>query len=283
MAEQSELILGVAGNFAGHLEQAGEARDFAGLASAANRPQGMFPIYVPGWDHRLGVWPCSSDKLVLPAEEVNVQPEPEIVVRCRVSYDDDEPRRVRQLKPYGFAAADDTSLRRPASKIHEKKNWGPHSKGLSSQWIAIDDFGPQGVMRHFRLASFLLRGGQTHLYGEDSALSDYTTKDQELVDWMVDCLRHQIEEGPLDDLSAMVARASFPDQAFVFVGSTRYTPFGESTFVQVDDEVVIVAYDARLTDLLAVRDAVTHHTPLSNASVLRRRVLSASSVPRRKA
>ncbi|MEO0602483.1 MAG: DUF5718 family protein, partial [Myxococcota bacterium] len=131
----------------------------------------------------------------------------------------------------------------------------------------------------FRLASFLLRGGTTHPYGEDSALADYMTKDQALLDWMVDRLQHQTDEGPLDDLPTILERASHPTQAILFIGSTRYTPFGESTMVQADDEVVVVAYDARTYHREDVLQAVPHHTPLTNASVLRRRVLPSSSRP----
>ena len=41
--------LGVAGNFAGHLEQAGEADDFKDLViKDADAPKGIFPFYVPG-------------------------------------------------------------------------------------------------------------------------------------------------------------------------------------------------------------------------------------------
>ena len=41
---------GVAGNFAGHLEQAGEAVDFTNVESAGNAPKGIFPWYVPWYD-----------------------------------------------------------------------------------------------------------------------------------------------------------------------------------------------------------------------------------------
>lgn len=37
--------LGVAGNFAGHLEQAGEAADFAKVEAV--QPKAIFPFYVP--------------------------------------------------------------------------------------------------------------------------------------------------------------------------------------------------------------------------------------------
>lgn len=281
MAEQTELILGVAGNFAGHLEQAGEAADFVGVKADASRPKGMFPIFVPGLDHPLSVWPCSSDRLRLPVHDTSVQPEPEIALRCRVTYEGppEAPGHVETLVPYAFAAADDTSLRQPARKIHEKKNWGPHSKGLSNRWFAIDRFDDEGVFAHFRLASWIVRGGEAHAYGEDSALSDYTTNYQALVDWMVDRLRTQPDEGPLDDLPTLVEQASHPEQAIIFIGATRYTAFGQANYVHPDDEVVVVAYDARRHDVTDVAQAIVHHTPLTAASVLRRRVLPAISQP----
>ena len=41
--------LGVAGNFAGHLEQAGESADFVDVVVAdQNAPKGIFPFYLPG-------------------------------------------------------------------------------------------------------------------------------------------------------------------------------------------------------------------------------------------
>ena len=43
--------LGVAGNFAGHLEQAGEAKDFVAVKVAdAVAPKAIFPFYVPSAD-----------------------------------------------------------------------------------------------------------------------------------------------------------------------------------------------------------------------------------------
>ena len=40
------LGFGVVGNFAGHLEQAGEASDFANLEREINAPKGIFAYYV---------------------------------------------------------------------------------------------------------------------------------------------------------------------------------------------------------------------------------------------
>ena len=53
--------IGVAGNFAGHLEQAGEAADFADVeADSPEAPKGIFPFYAPGSDSFLGVSRCPT-------------------------------------------------------------------------------------------------------------------------------------------------------------------------------------------------------------------------------
>ena len=81
--------LGVAGNFAGHLEQAGEAGDFAavgGLAGGARR--GSSRSTRPASDSFLGVFPLSHDRIAKPRsdEPVNLQIEPEVGLLCAVDY-----------------------------------------------------------------------------------------------------------------------------------------------------------------------------------------------------
>ena len=48
MIPKNFIGLGVAGNFAGHLEQAGEAADFLQVKTEeAIQPKAIFPFYVP--------------------------------------------------------------------------------------------------------------------------------------------------------------------------------------------------------------------------------------------
>lgn len=77
-ALRSAAGLGVAGNFAGHPEQAGEAADFANVAPvAAEVRKGMFPWFVPGRAGQLGVFPVTHDEMVLPDQPgVDLQIEP---------------------------------------------------------------------------------------------------------------------------------------------------------------------------------------------------------------
>ena len=79
--------LGVAGNFAGHLDQAGEAAHFADAPDSA--PRGIFPFYLPGNAGFLGAFPLSSDSIAMPPSDgpLNVQIEPEAGVLCELEYD----------------------------------------------------------------------------------------------------------------------------------------------------------------------------------------------------
>ncbi len=109
---------GVAGNFAGHLEQAGEAADFVNVTSEGAAPKGIFPWYAPGSDTFLGEFPLSNDEVVLPAESpefsgpLNLQIEPEVGLACRVVWQGDT---VVTLEPFALGAFNDCSIRRPGA------------------------------------------------------------------------------------------------------------------------------------------------------------------------
>ena len=88
------LGLGIAGNFALHLDQAGEAEDFKDIITEDEAaPKGMFPFYLPNNPQTtakeiLKTYPLSSSTITLPKEDVNVQAEPEVGLICELSYTD---------------------------------------------------------------------------------------------------------------------------------------------------------------------------------------------------
>ena len=261
---------GVAGNFTGHLEQAGEAKDFVGVKAAAGKPKGLFPVYLAG-DDRLGTWPFSADTLQLPQRDADVQPEPEVGLVCTVTYDEGG---LVSIRPTGFAAADDTSIRRPPEpKISRKKNWGPNSKGLGPL-LPLTRFDGEGELAHCRLASFLIRDGLCQAYGEDSAVRDYSTHYGELIAWMIDKFRTQKDVGPLECLAERLDTAGRPETLVITIGATRYLPHGEGNYLRGGDRVVIVVYDERTYDSKAVARAIAGGAPLPGASVLDRVVLA---------
>lgn len=238
--------LGVAGNFALHLEQAGEIEDFKEiLTEDPNGPKGIFPFYVPGREDFLGVYPISSDTILLPKEECNVQPEPEVALFCDLDYD--AQGNVTAITPKFFGAYNDCSLRKEgAPKISFKKNWGEASKGVSAKLIPIDRFESGGVMDSYRIASFVRRNGSLFRYGEDVELLGYSYFYGKLLDWLIRQINTQTDFGPLEPVGEYLNAAGLPRQAVISIGATRYTHFGETNFLEEGDEVIVVVYDNNL-------------------------------------
>lgn len=239
---KKHIGFGIAGNFALHLEQAGELEDFKDVETEdENGPKGMFPFYLPSMSGQLGEFPLCSETILLPKESVNVQAEPEVGLICELSYKDGQ---VCAIRPTHFAAYNDCSIRKAgAKKISEKKNWGASSKGLSQQLIAIDKFESGGVMDQWRIASFLRRDDEVMRYGEDVELTGYSYFYDKLRQWMKSQINTQQDKGPLEPLLEYIETCGHPEHAVISIGATRYTPFGETHFLKDGDEVIIVLYD----------------------------------------
>jgi len=244
---------GVAGNFTGHLEQAGEARDFANMKTeSADAPKALFPTYIPNKGPApefLNVYPFDCEKILFPKNEEKIQIEPECAILCEVSWKDGF---VEAIEPRYFFASNDCSIRKEgARKISEKKNWGPSSKGISTHFLKTDNFLPGGIMDGYRIASFLLRDGKIFDYGEDSRIMDYSYFYGRLLDWIKNKLNFQANEGPAENLheyltgneeKGRVRESELPKQVLVSIGATRYTAFGETNFLKTGDEAVVVVY-----------------------------------------
>jgi hypothetical protein len=237
---------GIAGNFAGHLEQAGESRDFASLKQTGEGPKGMFPFYLAIDGHFLASNPVSSSDLALP-EGAQIQCEPEVALACELSYNGGNAVKV---KPLAFAAFDDASIRREgAAKISHKKNWGGGSKGLSAHWIKLDGGLVKGAaLDRYRIASFLGRDGEWQAYGQDSPVAGYTLYGPDLIEWIEQKLSSQTDQGPLEDLPALLASAGRPERAVITIGATRYTALGESTYLKDGDRFAVAVYDPQRVD-----------------------------------
>ncbi len=241
---------GVAGNFAGHLEQAGEAADFANVSSQGSAPKGIFPWYAPGYETFRGEFPLSCDAIKLPERPDpagtpwNLQIEPEVGLACEVKWAGDT---VASLQPFALGAFNDCSIRRPnAAKISDKKNWGPASKGVARRFFDIGDLTPDGPTATLRLVCHLRTAdGQEHEYGVDSPLLGYSYYGEVLLDWIVDRLANQkgSPATPLEDVGALMVASGHPTKLLIGIGATRYTPLGESTYLQSGDQAVVRVYD----------------------------------------
>ncbi|MDD6178042.1 MAG: DUF5718 family protein [Succinivibrionaceae bacterium] len=239
--------LGVAGNFAGHLEQAGEASDFLKVkVKDPLAPKALFPFYLPYPQGEMANsflknFPLTSDSLTAPTGEGdNLQIEPEVGVFFKIIYDGD---LVKDLEIVGFAAYNDSSIRRKgAKKISEKKNWGSNTKGVSSNVIATNDFSENSLVSTYRICSYLLRDGKYYEYGVNSAARDYSYMYERLKGWIIDKMNNQVDEGPAENIHSYILSCNKPEFTLVSIGATRYTPFGESTYLHPGDTSIVVVY-----------------------------------------
>lgn len=241
---------GVAGNFTGHLEQAGEAADFANVVTKeANAPKAMFPTYIPGNSEKvpefLHTFPFEKDTIIFPKNEQKLQIEPECAVICDLEWRGDE---ITAVKPFAFGASNDCSIRKEgAKKISLKKNWGPSSKGLSHNLIDLDKFTEGGILDRYKIASFLVREGKANVYGEDSPVKGYSYIYEKLIGWCLEKFNGQKDEGPAEDIHTYLVEAGKPSKAMISVGATRYTDYGEHNFLADGDDAVVVVYPYNYT------------------------------------
>ena len=243
MQLQDTICLGVAGNFAHHLEQAGELKDFENVVTAEpDAPKGIFPFYLPNSNSFLGLYSIGTDILTLPTYEANAQVEPEIAVLFDVIYSDE--MQVIDLIAQKFTTFNDCTIRKEgAKKISEKKSWGLNSKGIGDKWIAIDKFEEGGVMDNYHLCSFVKRDGVIHPYGVDAPLLGYSYFYTKLKTWLIDKMNTQKDFGPLENIAEHLKDCSYPTQALISIGATAYADFGEHNYLQSGDEVYVMAYD----------------------------------------
>lgn len=248
MSLQDTISFGVAGNFAHHLEQAGELKDFENVVtSTPDAPKGIFPFYLPNSKSFLGIYSIGTDILTLPSYQANAQVEPEIAVLFDIVYDAD--KRVLDLKPLKFTTFNDCTIRKEgATKISQKKSWGENSKGIGDKWIDIDKFEEGGVMDNYHLCSFVKRDGILYPYGVDAPLLGYSYFYTKLKDWLIDKMNNQKDFSVLEDIAQHLKDTNYPTQTLISIGATAYADFGEHNYLQKGDEVFVIAYDRRVDD-----------------------------------
>ncbi|QOP45211.1 DUF5718 family protein [Sulfurimonas paralvinellae] len=251
MSDYKEYLgLGIAGNFALHLAQAGELEEFKDVITADEAaPKGIFPFYLPckksSQSERpremLFTYPLSSETLQLPNENLNVQAEPEVALICELTYIKE---KLVHIAPQAFGAYNDASIRvAGAQKISDKKNWGANTKGIATELLPLDIFEDGGMMDNYSICSFLRRDDALYAYGENVELTGYSYFYEKLTDWILNQINTQEDFGPLEDIKSYIKECNNPTKLIISIGATRYTDYGEKTFLQSGDEVLIAVYN----------------------------------------
>ena len=263
------LGFAVAGNFANHLGEAGEADEFSVIKTdEKNAPKGMFPFYIKGHKSFLGTYPiCDEIVLTHGREDENLQVEAEVALICDFVY---ENGKVVDLIPTHFSAFNDCSIRvTNGEKLSTKKNWGENTKGISQDIIKIDDFSQKGVLSKYHITSFVKRDGIVHDYGTTSAVKSYCYFFEKLRVWMIDKLNTQEDCGPLEELTQFMTNAKDAKGILIAAGATAYTEFGKHNFLKKGDEIFVYVYNAHAHSYLDImNDMCGMDTFLSECSKL---------------
>ena len=263
------LGFAVAGNFANHLGEAGEADEFSVIKTdEKNAPKGMFPFYIKGHKSFLGTYPiCDEIVLTHGREDENLQVEAEVALICDFVY---ENGKVVDLIPTHFSAFNDCSIRvTNGEKLSTKKNWGEKTKGISQDIIKIDDFSQKGVLSKYHITSFIKRNGIVHDYGTTSAVKSYCYFFEKLRVWMIDKLNNQEDCGPLEELTQFMTNAKDAKGILIAAGATAYTEFGKHNFLKKGDEIFVYVYNAHAHSYLDImNDMCGMDTFLSECSKL---------------
>ena len=263
------LGFAVAGNFANHLGEAGEADEFSVIKTdEKNAPKGMFPFYIKGHKSFLGTYPiCDEIVLTHGREDENLQVEAEVALICDFVY---ENGKVVDLIPTHFSAFNDCSIRvTNGEKLSTKKNWGEKTKGISQDIIKIDDFSQKGALSKYHITSFVKRDGIVHDYGTTSAVKSYCYFFEKLRVWMIDKLNNQEDCGPLEELTQFMTNAKDAKGILIAAGATAYTEFGKHNFLKKGDEIFVYVYNAHAHSYLDImNDMCGMDTFLSECSKL---------------
>lgn len=248
------LGFGVAGNFANHLGEAGEADEFSVIKTdEKDAPKGVFPFYIKDHNSFLGTYPLSDEIILTHNREAdNLQVEAEVALICDFEYEDG---KIKDIFPKYFSAFNDFSIRvQDGQKLSCKKNWGKNTKGISQDIIQIDSFTQDGVLANYHISSFIKRDGIVYDYGTTSAVKSYSYFFTQLKDWLIEKINTQEDCGPLEEITQFTKYAKNAKGLLIAAGATAYTDFGKKNFLQKGDEIFVYVYDAHFHSFNDIMD-----------------------------
>ncbi len=122
------LGFAVAGNFANHLGEAGEADEFSIIKTEKkDAPKGIFPFYIKDHESFLGTFPLCDDTILSHGKQnENLQVEAEVALICDFEYKDG---KITDIIPKSFSAFNDCSIRvNDGKKLSTKKTGAREQK-----------------------------------------------------------------------------------------------------------------------------------------------------------
>ncbi|MDU7693578.1 MAG: DUF5718 family protein [Helicobacter sp.] len=253
------LGIGVIGNFAHHLEQAGEADSFCDIDAPGDAPKGVFAFYVPNHPE-FGRFCFNNDEIMLPNDTgAHVQAEAEVGLFCDLEYKDGQ---VHEIIPRFFSAFNDVSLRNGEGKLANKKNFSTACKATGAK-IKLDKFDKNGICDKFSIISYIKLQSTSDLqpYGPDARLISYSYFYTTLISWLKDKLNNQKESKNLHNINELIKGANYPKRAVIAVGATKYCDLGQNHFLAEGDEIYICVFNHEKYSELEIKEFLSKNAP----------------------
>ena len=70
----------------------------------------------------------------------------------------------------------------------------------------------------------------------------------------------QDNSDPLEAIGEYIFACDNPQEAIISIGATRYTEYGEKTFLKVGDEIIVVVYNNKKLSFDEVLKDIEHHS-----------------------
>jgi len=247
--------IGVAGNVAGHMAQAGEAA--AGHSSKS--PSAIFTYYMPpeafsvsddvAEKKRLETFPVTYALIEMPVlpGACRVQVEPELGLYADIVYSKDL-KKVERLVPRRLAAFNDCSIRslEGSSKLSQKKNWGFGSKGISLRSIPIDSLSRGSFVDKIVIISYVKRDEVVYQYSVAAPARSYLMFYEELLEWIVDRMNTQQDTDKWEEIYPQLIESDYPTSTWIALGAGEYTEWGATHYMKKGDECAVFIYDETL-------------------------------------
>jgi len=91
---------------------------------------------------------------------------------------------------------------------------------------------------------------------------------------MLNQILTQQDIGPLEPINTYIEACGNPQKAIIGIGATSYTKYGETAFLQANDEILVVIYDRKHYSIDAVTEKLeTKQYDNENMSVLAQNII----------
>ena len=91
-------------------------------------------------------------------------------------------------------------------------------------------------------------------------MNNYSYFHSRLIDWVINTLNHQQDNGPLENLWDWLEKSKRPDTICISIGATRYTEFGATTFLEAGDQSIVLLFDSREHNIQELEKHIDNNT-----------------------